>query len=146
MSDLPNQEPRSSGAPELNTVEGITEFYEYYRKAMELARSTQEPSDIEDFARFRGAIVDLQRTKEALERKHSGAMIDMAHWWMKIGMPGMTETSSAQIEDDIKIQAVIEECLQDIQRVREQMRNDQTLIDELKAETKMLIAELKVAA
>jgi hypothetical protein len=150
MTDLPNQETRSVGASETSTVEALAEFYQHYRKAMELARLTDEPSDFEELARFRGAIVDLQRTREALGLRQSGAMSDLARLmntqWAKIGAQGMPESYSTQLEEDIKIQAVIEECLRDIVRVREQMRNDQTVIDELKAETKMLIAELKAAA
>jgi hypothetical protein len=146
MAEAINQEPKSPASQETRASEALTEFYQYYRMALEIARSTEEPADFEEFARLRGAIVDLQRTKEAMEFRQSGAMKHIAQWITSTMLGTQGVPLAPQSEEEIQLQAVIEECLNDIQRVREQMRSDQATIDELKAETKMLIAELKVAA
>jgi peptidoglycan hydrolase CwlO-like protein len=48
-------------------------------------------------------------------------------------------------EKDEDVQAAIEKCVAEVQNIIDQMANDQTEIDRLKAETRAMLAELKAA-
>ncbi|MEK6323378.1 MAG: hypothetical protein AABN33_17195 [Acidobacteriota bacterium] len=47
--------------------------------------------------------------------------------------------------ESAEIKAAVHECIEEIDRVREQMERDQDEIDELKAETREILARLKAA-
>jgi hypothetical protein len=48
-------------------------------------------------------------------------------------------------EKDEDVQEAINKCVAEVQIIIEQMANDQTEIDRLKAETRAMLAELKAA-
>lgn len=48
-------------------------------------------------------------------------------------------------EKDEDVQDAIKKCVAEVQSIIEQMANDQTEIDRLKAETRAMLAELKAA-
>ncbi len=53
--------------------------------------------------------------------------------------------TQARLKTPADYEAAIEQCLSEMARLQQQMRNDQAEIDQLKTETRALLAKMKAA-
>ncbi|MGZ8842681.1 MAG: hypothetical protein ACXW18_03400 [Pyrinomonadaceae bacterium] len=142
MAEAVNPNPESSAVQE---SEILKEFYDCYQRALNIARSVEESRQLEnldEFMKARRSVVELKRAKEAIEAKEVGAK-DIGYWLTSTVWGSPTVQMS---EEFLQIEELIEQCLVDIQHTRDKMEADQAVIDDLKVETKAIIAELKAAA